>query len=292
MKFPFMKFFPRDWMGDERLRLCSLPARGLWIDMLCLMHSTHRRGYLQTATGSPLPLDQLARMTGCSTDEATRLLSELKAAGVFDCADNGQLIYSRRMVREESKREKCKDAGRKGGNPTLKGHPKGRAKGGDKGDFEPQSLRCSDAQKEEKKEDKEPPNPPVGIGITFPKFAELQEAWNAIDGVVPETHAAPGNRQMYSHRMSTDALFRERWRDGIDAVKRSLLCKGGKIDWKANLKWFLKEDTLPLLLNGSYETVVPPPQANGFHATKPATTPKQDKLAELYAKIDQYPEKP
>jgi hypothetical protein len=120
VKFPFMKFFPRDWMGDDRLRLCSLPARGLWIDMLCLMHSAPRRGYLQTATGSPLPLEQLARSTGCSTEEVTRLVSELKAAGVPDCTEHG-VIYSRRMVREESKREKCSQAGKQGGgNPKLK----------------------------------------------------------------------------------------------------------------------------------------------------------------------------
>lgn len=98
-KLPFIKFFPRDWMGDEAVRICSVAARGLWIDMLCLMHSAPRRGYLQTATGSPLPLEQIARMAGCSTDEATRLLSELKTAGVYDCTEHG-MIYSRRMVRE------------------------------------------------------------------------------------------------------------------------------------------------------------------------------------------------
>jgi len=117
-KLPFMKFFPKDWMGDERLRLCSIAARGLWIDLLCLMHSAPRRGYLQTATGTPLPLDQIARMAGCSTDEASRLMQELVDAGVCDSAEHG-LIYSRRMVREGDISRARSEAGKKGGNPRL-----------------------------------------------------------------------------------------------------------------------------------------------------------------------------
>lgn len=145
-KLPFIKFFPRDWLGDDRLRLCSVAARGLWMDMLCLMHSAHRRGYLQTATEAPLPLDQLARCSGCSSEEVSRLISELLSAGVCDCTEDG-MIRSRRMMREESKREKCSEAGKKGGgnpamrNGTLKGHPKGGNKGPPKRNSNP-----SDAQ--------------------------------------------------------------------------------------------------------------------------------------------------
>jgi hypothetical protein len=116
-KMPFMKFFPRDWMGDDRLRLCSVAARGLWIDLLCLMHSAPRRGYLQTATGIPLPLEQIARMAGCSTDEASRLLQELISSGVCDCSEHG-LVYSRRMVREAGISLVRSEIGRKGANVT------------------------------------------------------------------------------------------------------------------------------------------------------------------------------
>jgi biotin operon repressor len=131
MKFPFIKFFPRDWMGDERVRLCSVAARGLWIDMLCLMHSAHRRGYLQTATGSPLPLEQIARMAGCSTDEVTRLLSELKDAGVYDCSGNGT-IYSRRMVRENDISQVRSANGKRGADSkygVCDGKPAGKPAG-------------------------------------------------------------------------------------------------------------------------------------------------------------------
>jgi hypothetical protein len=64
-KLPFFKFYPGDWMKDPALRSVSIAARGLWIDMLCLMHESDRRGYLQHATGKPVTAEQLARMTGC-----------------------------------------------------------------------------------------------------------------------------------------------------------------------------------------------------------------------------------
>lgn len=152
-KLPFVKFFPRDWMGDEKLRLCSVAARGLWIDMLCLMHSAHRRGYLQTATGSPLPLEQIARVAGCTTDEATRLLSELKDAGVYDCSGDGT-IYSRRMVRENDISQARSANGHKGATKTNefcrgKTSANGPANGSAKD-------RPSEAQRLRSSEDKNP----------------------------------------------------------------------------------------------------------------------------------------
>lgn len=149
-KLPFLKFFPNDWLAEPTVRVCSVAARGLWMDMLSLMHLSPRRGYLLAATGSPISPEHLARLTGCSADEVTRLLAELRTSGVFNCTDDG-LIYSRRMVRDESVREKCRDAGRRGGlnsarsrkaggagpaagiTPPLEGEPKGHPKGVPKG---------------------------------------------------------------------------------------------------------------------------------------------------------------
>ena len=38
MSQPWIKFYPRDWRGDQALRVVSLAARGLWIEMLSIMH--------------------------------------------------------------------------------------------------------------------------------------------------------------------------------------------------------------------------------------------------------------
>jgi hypothetical protein len=41
-----MKFYPADWRADAMLRLCSIAARGLWAEMMCIMHDAERYGSL------------------------------------------------------------------------------------------------------------------------------------------------------------------------------------------------------------------------------------------------------
>lgn len=132
-KLPSMQFYPGDWMKDPALRAVSISARGLWIDMLCLMWESARRGYLVHATGHAVTPEQLARMTGCHADDVASMLSELENCGVVSRTGDG-ILYSRRMDRDERKRAACAEAGKRGGNPTLKGQPKGDAKGSPKGD--------------------------------------------------------------------------------------------------------------------------------------------------------------
>ena len=121
---PWMKFYPQDWRADEKLRLCSLAARGLWIEMLALMHRSERYG--QLLISGRVPTDaQLAVQVGASPDEVTAMLAELSDAGVFSRAASGA-IYSRRMTRDHKKAENARKNGKKGGNPSL-GNKKGKS---------------------------------------------------------------------------------------------------------------------------------------------------------------------
>ena len=114
---PWMKFYPQDWRADEKLRMCSLTARGLWIEMLALMHRSERYG--QLLIGGRVPTDaQLAVQVGALPDEVTAMLAELSDAGVFSRAASGA-IYSRRMTRDHKKAENARKNGKKGGNPSL-----------------------------------------------------------------------------------------------------------------------------------------------------------------------------
>lgn len=101
-KLPAFQFYPGDWMKDPSVRSVSLAARGLWLDMLCLMFESDRRGYLQLA-GQPISAEQLARMVGEAPETIRPLLQELKTSGVFSSTEHG-VIYSRRLVREEQER--------------------------------------------------------------------------------------------------------------------------------------------------------------------------------------------
>lgn len=58
---------------------------------------------------------ELARITGCTPDEVSRALQELKGNGVYSSDANG--IYSRRMVRDQQEREKNARNGSLGGRP-------------------------------------------------------------------------------------------------------------------------------------------------------------------------------
>jgi hypothetical protein len=114
---PWMKFYPSDWRSDPRLRMCSLAARGLWMEMLALMHDANPYGHLLVGTCIPSP-EQLALLVGAMPSEVRGLLAELEAAGVF--SRNGKsVIYSRRMVEDEKKAKIARKNGKAGGNPNL-----------------------------------------------------------------------------------------------------------------------------------------------------------------------------
>jgi hypothetical protein len=114
---PWMKFYPRDWRADEKLRDCSLAARGLWIEMLAIMHASERYGRLLINGTAPSPI-RLARQVGTTESEVEALLDELRDAGVFSTDANGT-IYSRRMKSDEKLAENARKVGKRGGNPKL-----------------------------------------------------------------------------------------------------------------------------------------------------------------------------
>lgn len=101
-KLPSFQFYPGDWMKDPNLRRCSAAARGIWIDMLCLMFECEERGVL-SAGGEPwTDQEVIGAITG---DQTTTLLcvTELLSKGVAHRNQSGA-IFSKRMVRDEQSR--------------------------------------------------------------------------------------------------------------------------------------------------------------------------------------------
>src|SRR5690606_7390963 len=97
--------------------MCSLAARGLWIEMLALMHEANPCGHL-LVNGIAPNAQQLSVLVGSPAD-VSDLIGELESVDVFSRTDSG-VIYSRRMTRDEVKSEEAKANGARGGNPTLK----------------------------------------------------------------------------------------------------------------------------------------------------------------------------
>ncbi len=94
-----LRFSVEEWMSDRGLRSCSVAARGIWIDLLCIMHRAAPYGTLRTPLGNAYELPMLARVLGVSISKLKPLMNELDIAGVF-ALDDECVPYSRRMRRE------------------------------------------------------------------------------------------------------------------------------------------------------------------------------------------------
>lgn len=131
-KLPALQLYSGDWHKDPGIRSLSLASRGLWFEMLLIMHNSERRGRL-TLNNKPISNEKLSRIVCATLQEIHDCLLEIEEAGVSS-KDEGGVIYSRRMIREEEARKrneshnearrrnghKGKDHGWKGGRSRVK----------------------------------------------------------------------------------------------------------------------------------------------------------------------------
>ena len=104
MDKPYLAFYVRDWQGDTALQRCSFAARGLWIEMLCIMHDANPCGFLRLGK-MDLDAEGLAAwIRGAKASEVSALLAELEEHEVFSRDDKGR-IYCRKMVRAAKRSE-------------------------------------------------------------------------------------------------------------------------------------------------------------------------------------------
>jgi len=116
-KLPAFQFYPGDWLKDPNLRRCSHAAKGVWMDLLCLMFESEERGILST-WNVPWSDAEIAQAVGGDRAEVIACMKELTLKGVASRTEQGAL-FSRRLVRDEKKRAANQAAGKSGGNPNL-----------------------------------------------------------------------------------------------------------------------------------------------------------------------------
>lgn len=114
---PWFKFHASDWLGDHALRLCSAASRGVWIDMLAIMHRAEPYGHLVVAGRSP-DSRTIAKLIGDTPKTVERALRELEQNGVLSRTTD-LTVFSRRMVRDFERALSDRANGRAGGNPAL-----------------------------------------------------------------------------------------------------------------------------------------------------------------------------
>ena len=167
MKRPSFQFYPGDWLNDAALRMVSIGARGLWIDMLCLMHQGSDYGCLKVNHKVILP-PNLARMVGATLPEVEGWLKELGEAGVFSI-DEENCIFSRRMIRDEEVRKARAAGGFKGGNPKLLGKNKVTTKVDNKVNLQP-NLRPTPSSSSSSSSSKDKPSSSSADDGSFDHF--------------------------------------------------------------------------------------------------------------------------
>ena len=117
-RLPAMQFYPADWQSDPGIRALGFFDRGVWFEMLCVMHFSSERGVL-LLNGRAMTDDEIARSLGLDKQILTTTLTTLLSSGVANRRESDGAIYSRRMVRDEYIRQERIKAGKSGGNPNL-----------------------------------------------------------------------------------------------------------------------------------------------------------------------------
>lgn len=170
-KNPWFKFYPSDWRGSTRLKLCSAGARALLIEMMCIMHEAEPYGHLLIAGRAVTDVD-LAKQSGLPTKNVAAWRAELLENGLIAVNDRG-VTFNPRMVRDEDVRKRRADGGRKGGNPALKDNGKVNVEGYPSPSSEgTHQIPDTRSQKPELSVSKETGGPPRVVEIPAAKQSE------------------------------------------------------------------------------------------------------------------------
>lgn len=205
MRRPSFQFYPADWLGNTNLRRCTHAEKGVWVDVMCLMHDSGEYGLLRW------PLADVAQAVCCQVE----CLQSLIAKGVMKGADNGQeceafiyiprsgrrdgdpvtlipgqpgpLWYSSRMVRDEYVRQHRGEASRFQGKDAEQGEaPEATPKAAPMPPFGDGSSSASASASSKKKYT--PGNLPPGFELfwsQYPKKVDRPKAIKAFAAIDP-----------------------------------------------------------------------------------------------------------
>ena len=115
----WFKFYPGDWLGDNKLQACSFEAIGLWANLVAVMAQDGvPYGHL-SLDGGTMSGEMMTVVVRKPEEEWREPLQELIDQDVLSQTDDG-IIYSRRLVRDHKVSLQKQKWGRQGGNPALK----------------------------------------------------------------------------------------------------------------------------------------------------------------------------
>lgn len=208
-KLPAFQFYPGDWMKDTNLRRCTHAAKGLWVDLLCLMFESEDRGVLISSRRAWSD-EEIALAVGGDNATVLACLQELISKGVALRRKDGAL-YSKRMIRDEKTRVQNIENGKKGGNKNLMK----TVKEADNPPVKPKTTPSSSSSTSSSLEEinKEPASSPDKPGELTEALAYAQSLQGYDPDVVKHWYAS---RDSAGWERVNGALIRN-WRSDLDA---------------------------------------------------------------------------
>ncbi len=116
-KAPAFQFYVNDWLSDPELRSCTVSTRGVFIDLMCLMHKSEVYGKL-LINGIKPEDKQVRLLLRIHPKTYQRAVNELLSYGVLKTDPQGVYCNSR-MIKDKALSDIARENGKKGGNPSL-----------------------------------------------------------------------------------------------------------------------------------------------------------------------------
>lgn len=243
------------------MRAVSIAARGLWMEMLCIMHEASPYGHLVLGD-LVVSNDVLARMAGAGVEEVSALLIELESAGVLS-RTRKDVIYSRRMVKDRNRAEKGRKASTKRwsqGAENLREKPQPNRSPNRIPTTQKPEARY---QKEEERENTtcfltgagEAPALPPDDKPPPLSASEVVDAWNEMadrHDLARIAKLTPARKRNLTARICEYSI--DEWKRALGAIERSDFLRG-KNDrgWRANFDFLLQPSSFIKLIEGQYD---------------------------------------
>ena len=116
---PYLPLYVKDFRSDDKLARCSAASHGVYILLLCILHSEREYGKIllrqkehQNSSNIKNFADVFVRMMPFDADEIENALTELIDFDVIQI--DGDTLYQKRMVRDGNISEIRASAGKKG----------------------------------------------------------------------------------------------------------------------------------------------------------------------------------
>lgn len=247
-----MKFYPTDWRSDPALRMCRLSARGLWIEMIALMHEATPYGHLLVSGRSPTDA-QLAVLAGTTPEQIPELIGELESAGVFSRTREG-VIYSRKMTRIAKKAATARKNGKNGGNPSL-GKQTGNKASDNHQDNQSLKPQKPDTRSQKDKKDAYASSPDEAAAFEEYNAAAMRAGWPVVQRVTKPRIAALKARMRDSGGL-------DGWRAALAKAEASdFLCgrrPGRDGPFIASFDFLVQAQSFTRLMEGNYDNRTAP----------------------------------